>query len=104
MSNYTPSNIQKDTKCFICHAPYNLARHHVIHGRGLRKLAEEDGLWVWLCVKCHADLHDRPEHPHDDELKALGQRTYIKIQREKGIGENIARDLFRNRYGRFFDQ
>jgi Zn-finger protein len=103
-SNYIPSKIQISCECFICHKPFNLARHHVIHGRGLRQLAEEDGLWVWLCEKCHSNLHDRPGHPHDDELKILGQRTYIEnFCKTKGVNEEIARQSFRERYGRYFE-
>lgn len=105
MSNYKPSIIQTSCECYICHKPsaYGLDVHHVIHGRGLRKLADEDGLWVWLCRKCHSDLHDRPEHPHDDELKKIGQQAYIEQIKKKGVSEEIARDYFRQRYGRFYD-
>jgi Zn-finger protein len=102
-SSYVPSKIQTTCECFICHKPYNLARHHCIHGRGLRQLAEEDGLWVWLCVKCHSDLHDKPDHPHDAELKKLAQQTFVYEFQKKGVSEEIARDYFRQRYGRFYD-
>lgn len=104
MKQYKPSVMQDKCECFVCHKPYDLDHHHAIHSRGLRKLADEDGLWVWMCRKCHSELHDLPEHPHDAELKALAQKAYIETQKKKGIGENVARDLFRNRYGRFFDQ
>lgn len=104
-SNYIPSKIQTKTECFLCHKNmnYGLDVHHVIHGRGLRKLADEDGLWVWLCRKCHSDLHDRPDHPHDAELKKIGQQAYIENMKKKGVSEEIARECFRQRYGRYYD-
>ena len=92
-----------ESVCFFCGRPTNLEKHHAIHGRGLRKLADEDGLWVWLCVPHHHNLHDMPSHPHDDELKALAQKAWIKAtMKQMGVPEMIARELFRKRYGRFY--
>ncbi len=95
--------------CFICkkylnvETPTGLAIHHCIHGRGLRKLADEDGLVIWICNKHHSDLHDTPEHPYDDELKKLAQEAFIKARMKQGYPQDVARDLFRERYGRFYD-
>ena len=47
------SIIQEEKQCYICETTYNLECHHCIHGTANRKLAEKDGLKVWLCVAHH---------------------------------------------------
>lgn len=95
---YKPSIIQKKTECFICRSFYNfetlypLERHHLLHGTGMRKLADEDGLWVWLCVRHHRELHDLNRHDHD--LQIVGQRAYIK---------KYSREEYFRRYGKFYE-
>lgn len=102
-NKYQPSKIQKTCECYLCHGSSSkgLEHHHCLHGTGQRKLADEDGLWVWLCRKCHSRLHDFNEH--DKELQLIAQQTYIQEQRSKGFTEEIGRNLFRERYGRFYD-
>lgn len=101
--NYKPSKIQKETECYLCHAPYTvgLSHHHCLHGTGDRKKADEDGLWVWLCNKCHSALHDKGEH--DKELQALAQRTYIKEQMRIGYPKDVAREIYFMRYRKYYD-
>ena len=53
------SIISNERVCYLCGSYANLQRHHAIHGWANRKLAEDDGLWVWLCMDCHAALHDK---------------------------------------------
>ena len=48
-----------DKVCYICARYGNLEKHHCIHGTANRKLADEDGLFVWLCHNCHMRLHDK---------------------------------------------
>ena len=110
MAKYVPSHIQEGiSKCYISGKMYGLDRHHVLHGRGIKPLAEEDGLWIWLDHKLHMDIHDKgyAQIPGfkitDKELQALGQRTFIKDKMRQGYPEDVARDLFRERYGRFYD-
>lgn len=102
-SNYIPSAIQTKCECYLCHKGYTagLDHHHVIHGTGDRKKADEDGLWVWLCRDCHTALHDKGEH--DKELQALGQRTYIQSMIKKGYPEEAAKELYFERYKKFYE-
>lgn len=109
-TKFVPSNIQTgESKCWITGKTYGLDRHHVLHGRGIKPLAEEDGLWIWLDHGLHMDIHDRgyAEVPGkkvtDKELQALGQKTFIECKKREGYPEDVARDLFRERYGRFYD-
>lgn len=43
-------------ECFLCFRPAK-DRHHCLHGSRRHK-AEEWGLTVWLCPRCHQLLHD----------------------------------------------
>lgn len=89
----TKSIINNDKKCYLCGREGCLAVHHTIHGSANRKLADEDGLWVWLCHRCHMDLHDRGEG--DKELQALAEKKWIEWNYpndpEKGQEEFIKR-------------
>lgn len=48
-----------DNLCYFCARYGNLEKHHCIHGTANRRLADEDGLFVWLCHRCHMQLHDK---------------------------------------------
>lgn len=95
---FKASKISTQANCYLCritrgeiiHAP--LERHHCLHGTGMRKLADEDGLWVWLCTQHHRRLHDKNEY--DKELQIIAQRAYIK---EHG------REEYFKRYGKFYE-
>lgn len=95
---YKASIISNQAECYICRRFYNtintapLERHHCLHGTGMRKLADEDGLWVWLCTEHHRRLHDNNEH--DRDLQIIAQRTY---EVEHG------REEYFKRYGKFYD-
>jgi len=93
-SKYKPSIVQTKCECFICHAPYTggLDHHHLLHGTGQRRLADEDCLWVWLCRRCHQNLHDHGLY--DKELQRIGQETYLKTH---------TREEWFRRYGKFYD-
>ena len=79
--------------CFYCGQPAE-CQHHLIFGRGLRNLAEEDGLKVPSCNKHHntGRIDERVHgNPMAEKLsKMLGQSVY-----EKEIG---TREEFRKRY------
>lgn len=56
------SIIDERKKCFLCGSEVELERHHCIHGNANRRLAEKDGLWVWLCHDCHLGQYGVHEH------------------------------------------
>lgn len=94
------SIISEAEECYICRTflgvstTQGLETHHFIHGRGLRELADEDGLYAKICFRHHKTLHDDPSHPYDKELKAIAQEAYLKTH---------TREEFLKRYGRYFD-
>jgi len=86
-----------ETICFFCGRPAE-CEHHLIFGSGSRKLAEEDGLKVPSCHKCH-NMGSGTESLHNNVMaeklsKMLGQAVY-----EARIG---SRESFRARYGRSY--
>lgn len=94
------SQISQVDECYICRrflgveTTAGLQKHHFIHGRGLRELADSDGLFAPICFRHHKALHDDPSHPYDTELKQIAQETYLQTH---------TREEFLKRYGRFFD-
>lgn len=95
------------TQCYFCGKQHGLCRHHCLHGRGIKPLAESDGLWIWICDSCHnmsnESVHLDPERKKDRMLQKLAQDTLISSYQRKGYPDQSARDLFRERYGRFYD-
>ena len=96
-----------EAMCFICKKYLNVETktgiiHHCIHGRGLRKLADSDGLTIWICNRHHAALHDDPNHPYDNELKVIAQEAWIKARMKEGYPSDAAMEMWLARYGRFW--
>lgn len=86
------SIIQSEKECYICGRTDSLECHHAIHGTANRKLADQDGLTVWLCVDCHTNLHQHGWH--DKELKRVAQTVW-----ERTYG---TREEFIKRYGKSY--
>lgn len=84
--------------CFFCGKPAE-CEHHLVFGNGVRELAEQDGLKVPSCNKCHTMAIKVSERVHDNVMaeklsKMLGQMAY-----EAKIG---SRADFRKRYGKSY--
>ena len=102
-SNYRSSAVCNKPECYICHRQgIELDHHHLLEGRW-RKLADQDNLWVWMCRKCHSLIHNEPSQTKIKELQKLGQETFITAEIKKGFSREIARDIWFQRYGKFFD-
>ncbi|MBO5145332.1 MAG: hypothetical protein J6C19_07325 [Lachnospiraceae bacterium] len=88
---------EREKICFFCGRPAE-CEHHLLFGSGIRELAEQDGLKVPVCNKCH-NMGAAIERIHDNIMaeklsKMLGQAVY-----EKQIG---TREEFRTRYGKSY--
>ena len=81
--------------CIFCGRPAE-CEHHLIFGRGLRNLAEQDGLKVPCSNSCHNMGKEKiHENPMAEKLsKMLGQAIW-----ESHYGD---RDDFRKRYGKSY--
>ena len=80
-------------------------RHHMIFGSGVRKLAEEDGLWIPLTHKEHnmspegliMQIHGNPTA--EKLSKICGQLAWEKQAILDGHTDEEARNAFIRRYG-----
>lgn len=61
------SIIQHEKRCFFCGSERDLEIHHCLHGTANRKLADEDGLTIYLC-KYHHTGQDGVHHRADFDL------------------------------------
>ena len=80
-------------------------KHHLVFGRGFRKLADEDGLWIPLIDEVHDmgkfAIHDNPTA--EALSKMLGQAVWEKHEiATKGVDEDEARRRWIKRYGRSY--
>ena len=62
--------------CFICGRRGVTHRHHCLHG-SRRKQAEKFKLTVYLCQRCHQELHDHGVY--DLELEQLAQKKFEEV-------------------------
>lgn len=90
------SIIQNEKCCFFCGVTTGLELHHCIHGTANRRLADEDGLTVWLCGRCHRGqygVHGRDGHGLDDVLKKIAETRWLQMTKK-------TKEDFIARYGR----
>lgn len=80
------SIIQKDKECFICGSTQNLHCHHIFHGTANRKVSEENGFKVWLCMEHHTGAHG----VHSDGFLNLGLKQYTQRYYEANKGNRDA--------------
>lgn len=70
------SIVSNEKECLICGTPFNLHRHHVFYGRGIRSQSEKHGCWCYLCGY-HHNLSDHGVHfdkASDLKLKRMFQQ------------------------------
>lgn len=99
MKKKNKSLIQQDSSyCYIhkkflhmdvpaCHL------HHTIHGNANRKIADKEGCYCFLCVKCHSALHDKGLY--DLKLQQITEEAWLE-HNNKTIEEWIS--LFGKNY------
>lgn len=91
--------------CAFCGQP-TYDEHHLLFGKGIRPLAEADGIKLPACKKCHT-LGIIAERIHDNPMaeklsKMCGQLAWEKRKVAEGCTEDEAREWFRKRYGRSY--
>lgn len=89
--------------CAICGRPAECT-HHLIGGRGYRRLSEEDGLKLRLCNSCHNMRPGATERIHGNSMaeklsKMLGQALWERDYNYEH-DDGAAREKFLARYGR----
>lgn len=74
------SIMQNKKECFICQSQINLEEHHIFFGNANRRLSEQDGLKVWLCVEHHRGtngVHGKNGNELDHRLKQIAEKKWI---------------------------
>lgn len=75
--------------------------HHLVFGRGIRELADKDGLTCPLCRKCHHEIHYNSTCAKMSKI--IGQLEFEKNYIDDGrASKELAREQFRKRYGRSY--
>jgi hypothetical protein len=108
MAKSTVEQPQYAKYCFFCGSPNATAEHHFIFGRGIRNLAEEDGIKAHICDRCHT-VGKLLERVHDNAMaeklsKMFGQAIYERNTLANKEVETVdeAREKFRRRYGQCY--
>lgn len=88
--------------CAFCGRPCN-TEHHLLFGKGIRPLAEADGIKLPICPNCHT-MNKVAERIHDNPIaeklsKMAGQLAWEKHDCANGSTEAESREHFRKRYG-----
>ena len=74
-NGYAPSILETEPGiCYLCRSHKDTARHEIFFGTGNRKLSKACGLWVNLCPRCHALVHE--DKRADEALKRRGFEAY----------------------------
>ena len=82
--------------CYYCGSEVGLVRHHALKGTARRRLAEEDGLWIWICPFHHDMIHGKDGHEMDVRLKAAAEIAWLKHNTDKDEIDFLVR------YGKHF--
>lgn len=95
---------EKNGICFLCallegdtRQQYGLHKHHVFFGTANRKLSEEDGLYIYLCMRHH---ETGPDAVHVNK----GTRVMLQIYAQEAYEKTHTREEFIKRYGRSYIQ
>ena len=83
--------------CAICGKPKQEI-HHLVFGRGMRELSDQDGLTITLCHDCHESVHRYA----GAWSKMVGQLSFELDRMEKGFSREEAKGEFLKRYGRMY--
>ena len=87
--------IPPDATCWLCGGPAE-CRHHVYPG-ATRRACEQNGLWVYLCNRCH-NMSGRSVHMDRDIDSALRRACQAAFER----GDPERHDLFMSLVGRSY--
>lgn len=91
--------------CFFCGRPAECT-HHLIFGSINRQKADEDGLTIPACNRCH-NMGRISERIHENIMaekmsKMLGQMAWEKQKVTEGYSPVEAHNMFYQRYGKHY--
>ena len=81
--------------CLLCGKTGPTEKHHLMSGTANRRLAEEDGLFIYLCPMCHQIVH------MDPKVNRTTKQFAEKVWRDY-YGKS--KEEFIKRYGKSFEE
>lgn len=88
------SILQSEKQCYLTGETGQLHKHHIFFGRGLRKISEENGFWVYLLPRLHNMSNDGVHFNRELDLKL--KRACQKKYEEKHTREEFMALIGRN--------
>ena len=84
--------------CYLCDSWEYTHYHHIFHGTANRKIADREGLGVYLCRDCHEEVHRDADLNWrlQKEAQGIWEQRYI----EQGHTEEEARREFMRLFGK----
>ena len=100
IQRYTDKNRRE---CFLCRvkdpsadlSPKNLEKHHFMHGTANKRLAEQFGLWGYLCPEHHRNAPDAVHNDHETDLFLM---QIAQSRFEKYYGHEKWMEIFGKNY------
>lgn len=74
------SILQKEKRCYICGLHSPVEEHHIYFGNPNRRISEENGFKVYLCMEHHRGtlgVHGKLGHTLDIRLKEECEKKYL---------------------------
>jgi hypothetical protein len=90
------SLLQRNKACYVCGTTLNLHLHHIFYGTANRKLSDEDGCVIYLCLNHHTGAQGVHHNRKIDLI--LKARCQIEWQKQN----NKTKEDFIKRYGRSY--
>ena len=81
--------------CLLCGKTGPTEKHHLMSGTANRRLAEEDGLFIYLCPMCHQIVHMDPNV--NRTTKAFAEKVWRDYYGK-------SKEEFIKRYGKSFEE
>ena len=94
--------------CYICGCNKGYEKHHCIHGYANRKIAEKEGLWVYLCYECHRTgkyaVHQdkNTDIALERDAQTIWEERYIKDYPYNNHATEAAREAFIALFGKSY--
>jgi len=92
-----------DKICDVCGKRMAVETHHLIFGRGIRNLCDEEGVaMIAVCRECHHQIHYNPVAEHLSKMlgQALTENHYLIDFGDAYRLKEQSRKYFLERYGR----
>ena len=97
----------KKGTCFVCGRVCGTHLHHIFYGAKQRRIADKEGLVVYLCPDCHEGtygVHGKNGSELNYSLKEIAQETweanYKKSYPYKNHADEAAREAFIRLFGK----